>query len=93
MDANFQAEKDLGYQQIIGLVAATALAIPNGCLLVTIIPEGANVRWRSDGVVPTAAVGYPLYAGAEVSYTAAQMAAAKFIQMAATATLNIYYWG
>ena len=50
----------LGYQQITSLTASTALTVPAGATLAVIVPESQSVRWRDDGVAPTASVGMPL---------------------------------
>lgn len=84
---------DLGYQQITSLTAAASLTVPAKCRLITCIPEGQGVRWRSDGTDPTATVGYPLAIGVEQSYNAEQSTRLKFIEQAASAKLNVYYWG
>ena len=93
MQQNFSAEKALGYQQITSLSSAAALTVPNGTILAIITPEAQAVRWRDDGTNPTATVGYPLAVGAELRYTAAQFAALRFIEQAASAKLNIVYYG
>jgi len=85
--------RTLGYQQIVGLAAATALTVPAGCGYAMVTPEDQSVRWRDDGVDPTATVGYPLAAGSELQYSASSFATLRFIQTAATATLNIIYYG
>ena len=90
---NYTQDKPLGYQQIAGLVAATALTVPAGAVICIITPESQAVRWRDDGVAPTATVGYPLSVGAELECTTQNMAGIQFIQQAATATLNITYYG
>lgn len=82
----------LGYQQL-GCAAATALTVPAGTALALITPESQGVRWRADGTDPTASVGYPLPVGAELVCDTAQLAEIKFIQMAATASLNVAYFG
>lgn len=82
----------LGYQQIVGLVAATALTVPAGATYAVIVTESQSVRWRDDGVDPTAAVGEPLLTGQSLIYNGTPMTAIKFIQTAATATLNISYY-
>ncbi len=93
MQSNFRAEADLGYQQITSLSAATALTVPSGTQLVLVTPETQAVRWRADGTAPTATVGYPLYVGSELRFTAQQAAAVKFIEQTASAKLNVYYFG
>lgn len=85
--------RSLGYQRITGLAAAQALNIPAGCCLILVTPDTQAVRWRDDGTDPTAAVGYPLAAGVELQYGAGQMAALRFIEQAASAVLNVQYYG
>jgi hypothetical protein len=82
----------LGYQQITSLAAATALTIPAGTGFAIITPAGQSVRWRDDGVDPTAGVGYPLAAGSELQYAASSLSRLKFIEQVASATLNIAYF-
>jgi hypothetical protein len=95
MDVNYRAEKPLGYQQITSLSAATALTVPAGTVLALITCETQAVRWRDDGVNPTATVGYPLATSAELQYTGtpAALAALRFIEQTASAKLNISYYG
>lgn len=94
MQAGFIAERARGYVQITGPVTATSLApIPDGTSLVLIRAEGAGLRWRCDGVAPTAAIGYPLEVGEELELTTAQLAAFLFIQRTPTAILNVNFFG
>lgn len=93
MGTGYIAEKPLGYQQITSLSAATALTVPAGTQYALISPESQAVRWRDDGTSPTATVGYPLAVGAELKYTAGSFAIVKFIEQAASAKLNIVYYG
>lgn len=93
MQSNFINETDLGYQQITSLAASTALTIPAGCSLIIVTPETQAVRWRSDGVAPTATVGYPLAVGVEARFTIKQFAALRFIEQTASAKINVYYFG
>lgn len=81
----------LGYQQIVGLAAATALTVPTGATYAVIVTESQSVRFRDDGVDPTAAIGEPLLTGQTLNYNGS-LSAVKFIQTAATATLNILYY-
>lgn len=84
----------LGYQQITDMAAATALTIPAGTAVALIQCEGAGVRWRDDGVDPTTSVGMLLNVGDELEYDAGVgLASLKFIELAATAVLNISYYG
>ena len=88
----YRTPRPIGYQQIVGMVAATNLTVPTGTSFAIIQPESQAVRWRDDGVAPTASVGYPLAVGAELRYDSTNFAALQFIQQAATATLNIAYY-
>ena len=82
--------KPKGYQQINGLAAATALTVPAGAYYALIKCETATVRWRDDGVDPTAAVGMLLDVGDEFWYTG-ELSKIKFIQTAAS-VLNVCYY-
>lgn len=89
----------LGYQQITTLTSATSLTVPtvdlNGLSakpsLAIITPETAGVRWRDDGVDPTASVGMPLAAGVTLQYDG-DLSRIRFIEQAPTARLNIVYY-
>lgn len=85
--------KSLGYQQITNLSAAVGLTIPSGTVFCLCIPESQSVRWRDDGTNPTASAGQPLAVGQELEYDSNTMAALKFIEQAASAKLNVYYFG
>jgi hypothetical protein len=87
------AENQLGYQQITDLSAAVGLTIPAKAAKVWVQPETQGVRWRADGVDPTATVGMPIAAGGMVEFTIAQLAELKFIEQAASAKLNVHYFG
>jgi hypothetical protein len=88
-----QAYRALGYQQITNLAAAVGLTVPAGTTLALITCETQDVRWRDDSTDPTATVGYPLAAGVELQYAAGQIGQLKFIEQAASAKLNITYYG
>ena len=89
----------IGYQQITSLSASSALTVPtvdaNGLAckptLAIITPETAGVRWRDDGVAPTATVGMPLAAGVTLQYDG-DLSKVRFIQQTAGAILNISYY-
>ena len=81
----------LGYQQITSLSASAALTVPSGATLALIVPETQNVRWRDDGTAPTASVGMPIFVGASLSYDG-DLNRIRFIQQAASATLNVSYY-
>ncbi len=89
----------MGYQQITSLSASTALTVPatdtNGMAaeptLALIVAETQGVRWRDDGTAPTASVGMPLAAGVPLSYDG-DLTKIRFIQQAASATINVSYY-
>jgi len=88
----------LGYQQFTA-AASTGLTVPvrdiNGLsstpTVAIVVPEGQGVRWRDDGTAPTATVGMPLAAGATLVYDG-DLTRIRFIQQAATATINVVYY-
>jgi hypothetical protein len=92
MTPGYQAESQNGYQQITDVSSAIGLTVPAGTAFALITPETQAVRWRMDGVDPTSTVGYPLPNGGELQLTAAQLTAIKFIEQAASAKLNVYYF-
>ena len=89
----------LGYQQITSLSSATSLTVPvtdlNGLncrpSIAMITPETQGVRWRDDGVAPTASVGMPLAAGTTLQYDG-DLTKIQFIEQTASAKLNISYY-
>jgi len=89
----------LGYEQITTLSASTALTVPsrdvNGLscrpAIAIITPETQAVRWRDDGVAPTASVGMPLAAGVTLQYDG-DITKIRFIEQSASAKLNITYY-
>lgn len=89
----------MGYQQITSLSSATALTVPQRDLtglvgtprIAIITPESQAVRWRDDGVAPTASVGMPLAAGVTLQYDG-DLSQIKFIEQVGGAKLNISYY-
>ena len=89
--------RPLGYQQITSLSSATGLTVPTSAtignpVLALISCEDQNVRWRDDGTNPTTTVGMLLTAGSELAYSG-DLGAIKFIEVTASAELNISYYG
>ena len=81
----------LGYQQITSLTSSTALTVPAGATLALIVPETQNVRWRDDGVAPTASVGMLVPANSSMSYDG-DLKAIRFIAATSGAILNVSYY-
>lgn len=82
----------LGYQQITSLSAATALTVPAGATTAIIVAETQDVRWRDDGTDPSATVGMILSKNVPTTFTGL-INKLKFIETAASAKLNISYYG
>lgn len=86
----------LGYQQITSVAASTGLTVPSdqnvGIPTMAVIQaEAQAVRWRDDGVAPTASVGMVLAAGSSMNYDGS-LGNIRFIQVTAGAILNISYY-
>lgn len=82
----------LGYQQLTALTASTALTVPAGARLALIQADGADLRWRDDGVDPTATVGMILRMDSELVYNG-DLAALRVIAISGSPILNVCYWG
>jgi hypothetical protein len=84
----------LGYTQITSLAAAVGVGtIPAGSETLLLQCTTQNVRYRDDGVDPTGTVGMVLVALTIYEFTVAQIARMKFIETAASAVLNISFYG
>lgn len=84
------SRQPLGYKQIT-VAASTAIVPPVGALRALIRTETQDVRWRDDGVAPTATVGFPLAVGDTLEYTG-DLTAIRFIEQTASAKLNIAFY-
>lgn len=91
----------VGYEKLTGLSAAKALASPLAAAPVhgqqtiqaIIMAEVADVRWRADGIAPTAAIGQPLMVGMELDYDG-DLSKFQVIEVTAGAALSVtYYYG
>jgi hypothetical protein len=89
----------LGYQQITTLSSAVSLTVPDkdvqglSCKpsIALITPEGQAVRWRDDGVAPSATVGMPLASGVTLQYDG-DLTKIQFIEQVGGAKLNVTYY-
>ena len=104
MQAGYVADKTLGYAQSTAVDASTlissltfgslaAAGIPAGTQILLIQPQTQAIRWRDDGIAPTATVGYPLAVGAELRYTSQNLAALRVISQTAGAIVNVVTYG
>lgn len=95
MFQNFVAERTLGYQQLAAgsIDAANGFAsVPDGTSMILIQCEAQAIRWRDDGVNPTAAIGQPLAVGVLFTYTGRNAKQLKFISQVAGAILNATFY-
>ena len=89
----------LGYQQITSISSSTALTVPtvdaNGSyqkpVLAVILAETQAVRWRDDGVAPSATVGMPLATGVTFVYDG-DLSKIRFFEQTGGAKLNVTYY-
>jgi hypothetical protein len=89
----------MGYQQLGTLSSAIGLTVPvrtpDGMSakanFALIVAETQNVRWRDDGVDPTASVGMLLVANIPFQYDG-DLSKIKFIETTASAKLNVSYY-
>jgi hypothetical protein len=85
-------QNPLGYQQYTSLASATPLTgIPARATLAQICAEAQPVRWRDDGVAPTATVGMLIAVGSCINYTG-KLTSIQFIQATAGGILNISFY-
>ena len=93
--------KSFGYQQIVGLAASTGLTVPTQTVdnqrnvrpcIALLQAETQAIRWRDDGTAPTATVGMILNVGDAPYPYDGDLSMIRFIQVAATATLNVSFY-
>lgn len=89
---------EVGFEQLTVAAVAIGLTVPAGARLAQIQNQGtaalasAHVRWRSDGGVPTAAVGMRLLTNGELIFNGT-LSAIQFIRESAlSAILNVTYY-
>jgi len=88
-----------GYQQITNLSSSIGLTVPTTTpeglnakpVFALIVAEGAPVRWRDDGIAPSASVGMPIAVGVPLQYDG-DLTKIRFIQQSASGILNISYY-
>lgn len=88
----------LGHGQLTSLGSAVAVStvtggIPAGTQIVVLQPETQNVRYRDDATNPTTAIGLILVANTMYEFNVSQIARMAVIEVAATAKLNIAFYG
>lgn len=97
MDINEAHKQALGYTKITvdattaeGLAQGTLGAIPSGATMALIIPEAA-IRFRDDGVDPTASAGMPLVANQPLPYTGT-LSTLKLISQSGSADVSVAFY-
>jgi hypothetical protein len=86
------------FQTITVLTAAVGFTLPTTCTAVWafVTVEGQSVRWRDDGVAPTATVGQLAVVGSSIYYkiggASGPLSAMQFIQTGATASLDVSFY-
>lgn len=80
-----------GFQQITTLSSSTALTVPTGALIARIDAQAQAVRYRDDGVAPSATVGQRLLVDTDFVYDG-DLSAIRFFEVVAGAILNISYY-
>ena len=78
-------------QYALSVATATNLTPPTGATIAQICVETAAVRYRDDGIAPTASVGIPLAAGWCGPY-AGPLSAIQFIAQSGSPTIDVSYY-
>jgi hypothetical protein len=78
-------------QYALTVATATNLTPPTGATIAQICVETAPVRYRDDGIAPTASVGIPLAAGWCGPY-AGPLSAIQFIAQSGSPTIDVSYY-
>lgn len=82
---------NLGYQQIVSPATATKLTVTRDAKAARIQAEAQSIRWRDDGIPPTATAGMLLAAGSDMYYDG-EFSKLQLIQAAAGGIVNISYY-
>lgn len=84
---------DLGFQQITDFTNPVNIPAPDGTQITVITPQDGQLRWRADGVAPTADVGNIVWATSDLVWGGDQTAP-QFINMTgSTTTANFQFYG
>lgn len=81
-----------GFSQITSLSAAAGLgSVPARSTVAIVECESQQVRWRDDGTNPTTTVGHVMSPGDVLTYDG-DLSAIKFIEVTASAKLNVSFY-
>lgn len=84
--------RSLGYEKITDLASIKGMTVPVGAVLAVVRAESVGVRYRDDGVDPSADDGMPLSEGETIQFYGS-LEAIRFAQRASGAILDILYYG
>lgn len=95
MNRNFAQARPLGYQQHLAAAvdAGVNLTPPAGAVYAVLTAEAQAIRYRDDGVNPSATVGMPVAVGVTVQLEGGNLAAYRVISQALGAIVNVTYYG
>lgn len=95
MQSSFNGDASLGYVQFAAGSLATPqpLVVPVGTTVIELRCEAQAVRFRDDGVNPTATVGFPLAVGEVMQYTSSSSPSFRVIEQVGGAVLNVIFYG
>ena len=82
----------MGYEQLTGLSSAKSTTVPPGSRMALINCDTQAVRWRDDDTAPTASVGMYMTAGDGVLIYVGNLNKLQFIEVTASAAVNISYY-
>lgn len=88
----------LGYQQITGLSTAKGLTVPvstktgRSANIALISCEAQNVRWRDDGIAPTASVGQQMLTTDPIYEYHGDLSNIQFIEETTGGKVNVCYY-
>jgi hypothetical protein len=90
VDANMVPKGD---EKIINLNTVKTLTPPAGATAALIQATTQNVRWRDSGSDPTANTGIAIITAQPPFWYTGDLTAIRFIEEAASAVLNVSYYG
>lgn len=81
-----------GYEQITVSTLVKSLTVPAGAKKAILRVSTNPIRWRDDGIAPTAAIGMPLVADNEREFEGVLEAVRLIRSGAADATVDVSYY-
>ena len=86
-----EVTKNVGFPQIASLTTAQSLTVPSEARAALIHADTQAIRWRDDGIAPTATVGMRLVVGSELYYDG-EFSRLQMIAETAGAKANVSYY-